>query len=258
MSMPDKNMDELFRSKLEGFEAEPSANVWAGISKQLGAGKRRRVVPIWSIAASVALFVAAGVFFLPKAKVQNVHQPKNNKMVSVVKPAQTKVQPATPVVKNITVAPVQTSATPTMQIAKNTVKHVSKTIGSKSFTNKGAPDASTQDQPQNNTVPQPELIAAVAPTEKPVSSQHVVPDVPLLPKATVAETPVLASVATNSNTKQTRKRHGAFTLGDLINNVVGAVDKRADKVIEFSDTDDDQSTITGINLGFVRIKKEKK
>ena len=30
MDMQDKEFDELFRSKLDEFEAEPSGNVWPG------------------------------------------------------------------------------------------------------------------------------------------------------------------------------------------------------------------------------------
>jgi hypothetical protein len=41
-----------------------------------------------------------------------------------------------------------------------------------------------------------------------------------------------------------------------LNVVIAAVDKRKDKVIEFSNTDGDESSITGINLGIIKIKKE--
>jgi hypothetical protein len=34
------------------------------------------------------------------------------------------------------------------------------------------------------------------------------------------------------------------------------VDKRKDKLIEFSSKDDDESLITGINLGIIKVKKE--
>ena len=49
------------------------------------------------------------------------------------------------------------------------------------------------------------------------------------------------------------------SFGGLINAVVGKIDKRKDKVIEFNDDDDDDdgATVTGVNLGIIKIKKEK-
>jgi hypothetical protein len=52
------------------------------------------------------------------------------------------------------------------------------------------------------------------------------------------------------------KKHRVHTFGDMLNVVIAAVDKRKDKVIEFSNTDGDESSITGINLGIIKIKKE--
>jgi hypothetical protein len=53
------------------------------------------------------------------------------------------------------------------------------------------------------------------------------------------------------------KKHRIRSLGDVFNVVIAAVDKRKDKVIEFSNTDEDDATITGLNLGFIKVKKEK-
>ena len=45
-------------------------------------------------------------------------------------------------------------------------------------------------------------------------------------------------------------------MGDLINFVVDKVDKREDKLIRF-DTDDDNSSLIGINIGMIRFSKKK-
>lgn len=47
------------------------------------------------------------------------------------------------------------------------------------------------------------------------------------------------------------------TFGDIVNAVVAKLDKRKEKIIEFSDSDGDRSTITGLNLGIIKIKKDK-
>jgi hypothetical protein len=47
-------------------------------------------------------------------------------------------------------------------------------------------------------------------------------------------------------------------LGGLINALIAKVDRRQDKLIEFSDSDDDdaESNVTGLNLGLIKIKKQ--
>jgi hypothetical protein len=46
-------------------------------------------------------------------------------------------------------------------------------------------------------------------------------------------------------------------LGGIINTIVAAVDKRDDKLIEFTDNDDDDgSRVTAVNLGIFKIKKQ--
>jgi hypothetical protein len=74
------------------------------------------------------------------------------------------------------------------------------------------------------------------------------------PELVAAQLPVTAQ----PNAAPAKTRHRIKSFGDLVNVVVAKVDKRKDKIIEFTDTDGDESTITGINLGFVSIKKEDK
>ncbi len=78
MEMQDNDFDDLFRSKLEGFEAAPSANVWAGIDAELNSKKRKKIlVPFLSVAASIIVLVGAGLFFIPqKQPVINYHTVK--------------------------------------------------------------------------------------------------------------------------------------------------------------------------------------
>jgi hypothetical protein len=49
----------------------------------------------------------------------------------------------------------------------------------------------------------------------------------------------------------------ASGLGGLINTIVAAVDKREDKLIEFTDANNDEgSRVTALNLGIFKIKKQ--
>ena len=51
-------------------------------------------------------------------------------------------------------------------------------------------------------------------------------------------------------------KRGIRNMGDLINFVVDKVDKREDKLIRF-DTDDDNSSLIGINIGMIKFSKKK-
>ena len=68
--MPDKEFDKLFKDKFNDAKIEPSANLWANIQKEL-APKRRRIVPIyWMAAASILIAVSAMLVFQKTEKIQ--------------------------------------------------------------------------------------------------------------------------------------------------------------------------------------------
>ena len=94
----------------------------------------------------------------------------------------------------------------------------------------------------NTTVSANGSITAVAPQQMVTQDQ--------------SKSQVIAQVPATEQTSKPVKKHGIRNFGDMVNLVIAKVDKRKDKVIEFSDTDDGDS-ITGINLGVIKIKKEK-
>ena len=74
MDIQDREFDELLRSKLDGFEAQPSAKVWPGISDGLDSATRRKTILPWlTIAASIAVLIGMGVLFMLKKT--NIHSP---------------------------------------------------------------------------------------------------------------------------------------------------------------------------------------
>ena len=78
--MQDNEFDDVFRSKLDGFEAEPTGRVWEGIDEKLDSSRRRAIfMPILRIAASVILVAGLGVLFLVnRDKVAPVKGGKND------------------------------------------------------------------------------------------------------------------------------------------------------------------------------------
>jgi hypothetical protein len=258
MNMQDNELDQLFRSKLEGLEEQPGAHVWNNITTELGGNKKRALVPMLRIAASVVVVLAAGAWFMMKKDRAPV-----NVTGSRVAQSHIKTKPA-----QMTGAPKAKAHTTVGTMVQPNVNSVAQLAGIKTKTIRKKTVAVAQspvniDQPVTDPVtPQPEQVLAVAPAD-PVKTQAVLPDVPLSVKTIEAEQVAVkpvnttAAVAENQPTKKSVKKHGIRSFGDLINVVVAKVDKREDKLIEFSNTDDDEATITGVNLGIIKVKKEK-
>ncbi|MDB5158729.1 MAG: hypothetical protein JWR50_3436 [Mucilaginibacter sp.] len=261
MDMQDKELDRLFQQKLDDLEIQPSARVWQGINAELNTDKRKRtLLPLLSAAAGIILMITAGVLFIPKQPVKNNDQhhsteiaqaPKAVQHSTAVKidpvappPAQNKV-PANPVivpVNNIAhVNKTKTNLTPSIQQPVVTAQppvaaHADEPLLANApavdynIVKTDAPDTVTRISPKsaiiNNEKAQSVLIAQVPSQVTPIAAKPV-------------------------------KKHRIRSLGDVFNVVIAAVDKRKDKVIEFSNTDEDDATITGLNLGFIKVKKDK-
>lgn len=80
MNMQDNELDQLFRHKLNGAEAEPSSRVWKGISAELGHEPKKSWAPVLRIAASVVVVLTAGIWFM-------LHQPEAKQQVAQNKPS---------------------------------------------------------------------------------------------------------------------------------------------------------------------------
>src|ERR1700749_2503068 len=96
MDMQGNELDELFRSSLDGLEIEPSPQVWADITKQIDADKRKRsLIPFLSIAAGIILMLVIGVLLIPKqVKVNNDQHPLVKRVVKGTSPMMVKVNSA--------------------------------------------------------------------------------------------------------------------------------------------------------------------
>jgi hypothetical protein len=264
MSTHDNDLDALFRSKLDGFEAEPSAGVWANISQELhGAGDRRkRLMPLLRIAASVAILIAAGLLFIPRNKKVNHTQPANR------------------LVKNTIIKPSVITKPTTIQQPVNIVTPVKQIIGVKYQQQIAAAHQTKAHQVivtaiQKQAVAAPDQTDALAAANSQQAlmaavqtkvnvTKPVVPDSQVSLKAVDVETDTKAAstlaavnpaMADDAKPAPVKKRK-ARGFGGILNAMIGVVDKRQDKIIEFTDTDEGD-TITGINLGIVKIKKQK-
>jgi len=259
MDMQDKDLDKLFQSALNDYEIEPSANVWTGIAGELDAGKRKKVwLPYLSIAAAAVLMITAGVLFIPK----EVKTIKKDGLAGVSHPIQPKTvagpiqatQPETAAGKQ----PKEAAAAPANTLAAISIhKPNKKAVTTARVTAAPARDIAKPDDQQ------PVLASATNKQEVKVTVQ---PDtVTRIFQKHIDETQAFASIKSPVAPTEVAtikpatpaKKHKIRSLGDVFNVMIAAVDKRKDKIIEFSNTDEDDATITGVNLGIIKVKKEK-
>jgi hypothetical protein len=267
-NMQDKEFDDLFQSKLDNFGLEPSEQVWQNIDAGLD-GKRRNksIFPLLGVAASIIILITAGILFIPKKEVIKPGKSnKNNVAVSKVIP---------PAIKPREHAPVNTPVAKNEQIADTQTPAIHTSHGY--HTKKAEMPVARNAHDMQMATTQPVKIEPVKADEQPVlavvqkkeneittpaAQATVVPIILKQPDAIetpgMLAQPVLASAhlpAVKQN-KPVVKKHGIRNIGDLVNLVVAKVDKRKDKVIEFTDTDDDETTITGVHIGAIRIKRD--
>ncbi|MGY3215152.1 hypothetical protein [Mucilaginibacter sp. HD30] len=255
MEMQDREFDQLFNSKLNDFELEPSADVWQNIDRELNGKKAKRsIMPYLSIAASVIVLASVSLWFFNQ-KQQKTEQPvKLVKRVKAVKPQTYTKEAAAPV--SIVADRLEDAIATSTKI--KTASGLNKTQVTEQAPRETAitlTEATTQ---------KPEPVLAVVPMQKATASQAAVPanDIPLSTglladnAVEYMEKPIDEAKDTPIKEKPPvkKKAHG---LGGLFNTIIAAVDKREDKLIEFTDAGDDEGTrVTGVNLGILKIKKQ--
>jgi hypothetical protein len=250
MDMQDRDFDELFRSRLEDFEQEPSARVWEDITGGLAPARKKRRVPTWlSIAAS--LLVALGAWAVFAGRNQEASVPAKRPIAGVVHKKEARhTSPVSPAI----VKPGQN------EIAK-AEKQYARVKPKKSATNIGNSGLNTKEPATQNIAP-----ASASPTNQPVAiaNAFVPDDVQLAVKSAAdikfnAKADPLADQAPVFSKRDTaaavKRKHKIHNFGDLVNLVVDKLDKRKDKLIVFSSDDENDERITGVNLGVVKAKK---
>lgn len=259
MKMQDNQFDDLFRSKLEEFESEPTAGVWEGIEYHLGnKNGKRTLFPFIGIAASVLALIAI-VLFIPQKIKRTAENSPGNKTAKVQQPVNVSAKSKNGEIVNT--AAVSKTYTGTREINRKageltSVRNVSPQkapVGEAQAPLKienNAPVLATLPQKQND------IIKPVVPDD---ATELVAKQIPVETNAFIATPGLVAAEipVVKDEPVLSKPKHKIHNMGDLINAVVAKVDKRKDKFIEFSDNDDDQSNVTGVNLGIIKIKKEK-
>ncbi|MES2827433.1 MAG: hypothetical protein V4687_04745 [Bacteroidota bacterium] len=237
--MQDRDFDQLFKDQFADAEITPPANLWGKIEKELEP-KRRTILPVYWMAAAVAVVAVSIGVLVPKT--EKIQLRGSADFVAST-------------MTNTETAPKAEEAT-----AKNAVT-ADRSEDSKSTPLVIAPRLNDEDVKKDFAAMQP-----IASNSHPVNIDAKVATVAI---ATVQE-PVnsvndvmIASVTTtepsNVITEVEQPEHrGIRNVGDLVNLVVNKVDKREKKLIQFNTDDDDNSSLVGINLGFLKFGKRDK
>lgn len=256
--MQDKEFDQLFNSKLNDFEVEPSAEVWQNIAGELS-GKRakRSIIPYLSIAASIVVLASVSIWFFNQTQEKTDQHPV--KMVKRTKPVNQ--QPDFGITET---APNINIASSDVAISKPKIAGGSARIRQQKIENQTTEKIKEETSITPDLVAEkPEQLLAIVPAEKmPVLKPAVSANDVALSAITLTDHPVeniemQTDAASIPSVEKAPVKKRAGGLGGLINTIVAAVDKREDKLIEFTDAGNDEgSRVTGVNLGIFKIKKQ--
>ena len=260
MNMQDKEFDDLFRSKLGDFELQPSAEVWQNIDVQLDGKKKKSILPMLSIAASMLILLTAGILFIPKKGIVKGNKPDTNVVAkanpSVIKP-ENNTKAVNPSEKQQEV--LATVETP----VKYTTKANQPKIKTNAVEQREQVNSSIEKTEITKPQDQPLMASAGIPKQNEVTPIELTEATSAEHKTTVDNSainlpaqPVLAANLPAKTAKSAVKKRGIRNFGDIVNLVVAKVDKRKDKLIQFSDTDDDESVVSAVHLGALKIKRD--
>ncbi|WP_029284019.1 hypothetical protein [Pedobacter sp. R20-19] len=243
----DKDFDQLFKNAFEDAEITPSRNLWSSIESEI-VPKKKRIVPLyWLSAAAVLLIAAVGLLVYqqqevkPKQFANHVELQKAKPIIETSPVSDSSKTITTPVRKVDQVLPSTTQHVEA--IAKTAVKEKVRSLGSQKQVT--APEMQKQEI----------MIAKVEEPKKDIKAKI---DEAILQSK---DETVLASNANTISIDEVvgepdhAENKGIRNVGDVVNLIVNKMDKRKDKLIQFR-TDDDDSSISSINIGPFRIGKK--
>ena len=241
-TMSDNDFDKLFREKFESFEREPSSSVWSGITGKLDGKKAKRRFPtLWLSAASIVLVLGLGLMLFPEKETIKLHGKASN---NVSQSEGIKAAPGKVVISEVLendLPPV-----PHEDVNRETTLAVkpAKVEATRNILNEGSIKAYSSEQkveePAKADIEDLSLIA---------QNNH-----DLTPSSEVEKMDLSLNINTNiPDSSELKHRQKIKTVGDLVNFVVSKVDKRKNKIIEFS-REDEGDIVSGLNLGLLQYR----
>ena len=253
--MLDKDFDQLFKSSFEDFEVAPAAESWNKITERLDKKSKTKKFPIfWMAAASVVIVLGIGIGLYTKpTEVIKLRSNQPDEMMANLAKEQKAPKYETQEEALITAQPIashkkpeQNQVSPTITVAKietevNQQKNINKDATIIPETN-----VLTVETPKNIKPIRAKLV-----TEQIIEEENNKNNINA--STAFAQTPI-----EKENTEKNAlfgKKLKISSVGDLVNFVVAKVDKREEKIIKVSKTEESDNEVTGINLGLFRFIK---
>ncbi|MGV3510154.1 MAG: hypothetical protein ACO1N7_12755 [Sphingobacteriaceae bacterium] len=234
----DKDLDKIFHAKLYSFEAEPSEAVWNSILSKIS--KKKSKLPLfWLAAASMATIVGTMIWF----------SSQNEPMKLTGNVGNDTDQPKKELI--------EVPAEKTTNISDQQLPKVSYQVVAPRRPKDNIKLEITRKAPVKTTSPAKVTVANVAPPKL-----KIVKEKPELEEKSVLEqSQTLAIVSETTIEPKTepdlvevpKKQRAIRSVGTLVNFVVGKVDKRKNKIIEFEDGDEG-TAVSSLNLGLLKFQ----
>lgn len=249
----DKELDKLFKQRFEDAEFQPSADVWDKIAVKLDQ-KQKVKKPgsvFWMAAASVVVVLGSGLWFYRPIEViklqgsnkdQEMVQNTPQSPLSDLGTGAPAIDPHQPEIKGFDFSKLTSSDEPTFVAAQE----VTLTEGSSNELPRQNME-SLESAVKRNTV-------EVAQSKNEVKVPRFTGD---QSKLDVTQPDMIASADVADDELVTEQDIASprriRSVGSLVNFVISKVDRREDKIIEFTDGDEG-SEVSGINLGLIKVK----
>jgi len=236
--MSDKEFDKQFRNKFEDFELEPSSSIWGKIDSELKVSEKKPFPWFTIAAASMAAIITVGIWFGPHKQPMKLYGKAKVKEPAIKETIIPEVSSVDEDVKKVDLTLVQPLAFKPVKTrikVKQADAEIAKDVVAEE--KRSQEEASLKEPELNNS-----LVAA---------NSEVITVEPLSRRRTQTEN--LALQIVQEDTTAEKSKHRIKSVGDLVNFVVSKVDKRKNKIIEFS-KDDEGEEISGLNLGLLQYK----
>ncbi len=238
-NLSDKELDDLFKSKLENAAVAPPGSLWSAIEKEIQPRPKRRW-PIYGLAAAVALFaLMVGLHFTQHEKIPLRGK---NEIVNTKEIPSVQTQPVVPQLSPLK-EEVVTPTTPLQSPVADKGKNEKKNLRSMQPLTAKVHQTINEAKEQQNKVEELSVVTTVIPEEPLIIAQ--VPDQSRPGAVAISE-------------EEPDVRTGIRNVGDLVNFVVDKVDKREKKFLKFKTDDDDNSELVAINIGIIKFNPREK
>jgi len=246
----DKEFDQLFQDTFADAEVQPSRNLWSNIESKIEANKKKKFPIYWMVAATILIVATIGLLV-------NKQQDNGDKIL-----VKNHAKDEQPIINQKTIQDSSKAALSPVE-TKLSAALPAQPQQNSSFVSANIKGGKPAEKQNGNAVPEiQQQKTAIVKAEEPrkdlnkqieeAISQHR--DETVI--AAVNLTPIKADEPINNNEPLENK--GIRNVGDLVNLVVNKVDKRKEKFIQFRTDDDDNSSISSINIGPFKFGNRKK